>query len=58
MGHKALLELLMAIVWRKFYHLVVIKAETGGCSRGTWFAALPAFLKPGERSGLVAEQRC
>lgn len=57
-GHKAFLELVMAFVWSEFYHLVVIKAETGGCSLGTWFAALLAFLTPGERRGLVAEQHC
>lgn len=58
MDHKAFLELVMAFVWSEFYQLVVIKAETGGCSLETWFAAWLAFLKPGERRGLVAEQHC
>lgn len=56
MGCKVFLDLVMASAWSKFYHLVVIKAESEGCNLGTRFAALLAFMKPEERRRLMAEQ--
>lgn len=55
MGCKVFLDLVMASAWSKFYHLVVIKAESEGCNLGTRFAALLAFMKPEERRRLMAE---